>query len=186
MSSFLGSAAMWYFVRASGIVALILLTATVALGILTANRWTALQLPQFFMGAIHRNLSLLAVTFLGLHVVSSVVDTYVSIPPAAAFVPFTASVQPVALGLGAVAFDLVLALVLTSLVRVRLGLRAWRLVHWLGYLAWPVAFVHGIAMGTDRGTGWGVIVSAACLFVVSAAAYWRLLLGLAESGEART
>jgi len=176
MTEVLRSEALWYLVRGSGVVALVLLTATVALGIATANRWSTAGLPRFVTGALHRNVALLSVAFLGVHIVTSVLDTYVSISVVDAFVPFVGSVQPLALGLGALAFDFVLALIVTSLLRASLGLRAWRMVHWLTYLAWPVALLHGVTMGTDAAALWSIIVAATCVLVVTASVAWRVQL----------
>ena len=163
MSDLLRSSALWYLVRGSGIVALILLTAVVGLGVATTTRWQAPGLPRFVTATVHRSVALLAVTFLSIHVLTSIVDSYVSIRVVDAFVPFIGSVKPVALGLGAVAFDLVVALVLTSLLRARLGFKAW-----------PVALLHGLTMGRDAGASWNVIVVAACVLTVGAALVWRL------------
>jgi len=172
MSDFLHSTALWYLVRGSGIVALILLTGVVALGVATTRRWQAPGVPRFVTAAVHRSVALLAVVFLGIHVLTSVVDSYVSIRIVDALVPFVGKVRPVALG--AVAFDFVVALVLTSLLRARLGFRAWRIVHWFAYLAWPVALAHGLLMGADAGASWNVIVVGACVLTVGAALAWRL------------
>jgi methionine sulfoxide reductase heme-binding subunit len=174
MSDFLHSTALWYLVRGSGIVSLILLTGVVALGVATTRRWQAPGVPRFVTAAVHRSVALLAVVFLGIHVLTSVVDSYVSIRIVDALVPFVGKVHPVALGLGAVAFDFVVALVLTSLLRARLGFRAWRIVHWFAYLAWPVALAHGLLMGADAGAPWNVIVVGTCVLTVGAALAWRL------------
>lgn len=174
MSDLLRSSALWYLVRGSGIVALILLTIVVALGVATTTHWQAPGLPRFVTAAVHRSVALLAVTFLSIHVLTSIVDSYVSISVVDAFVPFIGSVKPVALGLGAVAFDLVVALVLTSLLRAKLGFKAWRAVHWLAYLAWPVALLHGLTMGRDAGASWNLIVVVSCVLTVGAALAWRL------------
>jgi predicted ferric reductase len=174
MNQLLKSEALWYLIRGSGVVALLLLTGTVALGIATANRWRAPGVPRFMTAALHRSVALLSVVFLSVHVLTSILDTYVSIRVVDAFIPLVGSVHPLALGLGAVAFDLVLALVVTSLVRAKLGLRAWRVVHWLAYVAWPVALLHGLTMGTDTAAAWNVIVVATCVLAVGAAVGWRV------------
>jgi methionine sulfoxide reductase heme-binding subunit len=112
------------------------------------------NLPRFLSQGLHRNMSLLVLAFLGLHVGTMVMDTYTSIPLTAAFVPFASSYKATWLSLGAVALDLLLALVATSLIRKRLGHRAWRRVHWLAYACWPVAAGHGLGIGTDRSATW--------------------------------
>jgi hypothetical protein len=79
------------------------------------------------------------------------------------------------LGLGTVAFDLLLALVATSLLRARIGLRGWRAVHWLAYVSWPVALVHGLGTGTDAKSGWLLVLSAVCTLAVATAIVLRVL-----------
>ena len=166
---------LWYATRATGLVTLLLLTASVLLGILTAGRFSTRRWPRFLSQGLHRNISLLVLAFLALHVGTTVIDTYTSIPLAAAFIPFASAYKTAWLSLGAVALDLLLALVATSLVRTRLGHRAWRRVHWLAYACWPVAVAHGLGIGTDRSTTWVIALSAACVLAVLATAAWRLI-----------
>ena len=131
--------AMWYLTRGSGVVTLVLLTASICLGIAGAVRLRTRRLPRFTVAALHRNLTLLAVVFLGIHVATTLADGYTPIGWKDAFVPFLSPYRPFWLGLGALALDLLLALVITSLLRARFGLRTWRLVHWLAYACWPLA-----------------------------------------------
>src|SRR6201981_2930588 len=136
MSIDLHGPGLWYATRATGLVTLLLLTVSVLLGLLTAGRVGRAGWPRFLSQGLHRNISLLVLAFLALHVGTTVIDTYTSIPLAAAFVPFASAYKTAWLSLGAVALDLLLALVATSLVRKRLGHRAWRRVHWLSYACW--------------------------------------------------
>ena len=101
----------WYLTRGTGIVALLLLTASVALGVLTTSRWRTPRWPRFALSAVHRNLTLLTLVFIVVHVVTTVLDGYAPIRLVDAVVPFVSAYRPVWLGLGAVAFDLLLALV---------------------------------------------------------------------------
>jgi DMSO/TMAO reductase YedYZ heme-binding membrane subunit len=165
---------LWYATRATGLVALLLLTVSVLLGILTAGRFASENWPRFLSQGLHRNTSLLVLAFLALHVGTTVADTYTSIPLTAAFVPFASAYKAAWLSLGAVALDLLLALTATSLVRRRLGHRAWRRVHWLAYACWPVAVTHGLGIGTDRSATWVLVLSMACVLAVLGAAAWRL------------
>jgi methionine sulfoxide reductase heme-binding subunit len=176
MSINLHGPGLWYATRATGLVTLLLLTASVLLGILTARRFASEHWPRFLSQGLHRNISLLVLAFLALHVGTTVIDTYTSIPLTAAFVPFTSNYKTAWLSLGAVALDLLLALVATSLVRKRLGHRAWRRVHWLAYACWPVAVAHGLGIGTDRSATWVLALSAVCVLAVLATAAWRLVM----------
>jgi DMSO/TMAO reductase YedYZ heme-binding membrane subunit len=164
-----GPSAYWYLTRGSGVVALLLLTAGVVLGVVTSTRWGGRRWPRFVVSGLHKNVTLLAVVFVVVHVVTTILDGYAPIGVRDAVVPFVSSYRPFWLGLGAVAFDLLLALIATSLLRARLGLRTWRVVHWLAYAAWPVALVHGFGTGSDARAGWFELVTvAACAAVVAA------------------
>jgi sulfoxide reductase heme-binding subunit YedZ len=168
---------LWYATRATGLIALLLLTSTVVLGILTSVRFARPAWPRFVTLGLHRNLSLLAVTFTGLHVLTTVTDPFAAISPLSAVVPFTSAYRRVWLGFGAVAFDLLLAVLVTSLLRTRVPPRVWRVVHWAGYACWPVALVHGLGTGTDGGARWVLAVTAVCGLAVAAAGLWRLAAG---------
>jgi methionine sulfoxide reductase heme-binding subunit len=178
MNHFLHGPDLWYATRATGLVTLLLLTGSVMLGVLTAGRFASDRWPRFLIVGLHRNLSLLAVVFLALHVGTTVIDTYTSIPLTAAFIPFSSSYKTIWLGLGAVACDLLLALVLTSLVRNRLGHRTWRAIHWISYACWPIALGHGLGIGTDRRTIWVFALTVVCVATVTAAATWRFVVGV--------
>jgi Ferric reductase like transmembrane component len=142
------------------------------------RRWSGLRWPRFLIDGLHRNIAMLSVVFLAIHVVTSVLDTFAPISILDAFVPFISSYRPLWLGLGAVALDLLLAVFVTSLLRNRLGLRGWRAVHWLAYVCWPVALVHTLGTGSDVKSGWMLTLSLACLVLVFAAAVVRTLAAL--------
>ena len=174
MSLALNGPGLWYATRATGLVTLLLLTASMLLGIITAGRFATENWPRFLTVGLHRNITLLVLVFLALHVGTTVVDTYTSIPATAAVIPFASPYKAPGLGLGAVAVDLLIAVLLTSLLRGRLGLRAWRRLHWLAYACWPVALIHGLGTGTDRRTLWVFAAPLGCVAMVAAAATWRL------------
>jgi predicted ferric reductase len=175
MSFSLHGPGLWYVTRATGLASLLLLTASVLLGLLVAGRFTSQRWPRFLTQGLHRNVSLLVLVFLTLHIGATVLDTYTSISLAAAFIPFASSYKPLWLSLGAVALDLLLAVIVTSLVRDRLGYRAWRRVHWLVYACWPVAVAHGLGIGTDHAVTWVFGLTLACVGCVGTAVAWRVL-----------
>jgi methionine sulfoxide reductase heme-binding subunit len=177
---------LWYLARGSGAVSLVLLTAVVALGIASRSGRPAFGLPRFAVGAVHRNAGLLSVVLLGIHVTTLLADPYAQLRLVDLVLPFAGAYRPVWLGLGTLGLDLIVALVATSLLRHRLGVRAWRAVHWLAYAAWPVAFLHGLGTGTDAESGWMLAIDAVCLAAVVAAVGWRLTAGFAETARART
>jgi sulfoxide reductase heme-binding subunit YedZ len=168
------SEALWYFARGSGLVTLVLLTVVVALGIGARSGRTAFGLPRFAVNLLHRNAALLAVVLLIGHMVSLLFDPYAHLRLVDLVLPFAGQYRPLWQGLGTLAFDLILAIVATSLLRRRIGARVWRVVHWFAYLCWPVALLHGLGTGTDNGTWWLWTVSMLCAATVVAAVGWRL------------
>jgi len=178
---------LWYTTRGAGVVTLLMLTGVAALGVLTSLRVSPGGWPRFVVGGLHRNLALLAVGFLGIHIVTAVVDPFTHLGWASALVPFSSYYRTFWLGLGVIAAELLAAVVLSSLVRRVLGFGAWRAIHWLAYLSWPVALVHGLGTGTDSGSAWLRALDAACAGVVLTALAARLLLGSRDPlGSART
>lgn len=171
----IGPTAYWYLARATGIVALVLLTASVVLGILGPLRVTISERwPRFAIDTLHRDVSLLVIVVLVIHIVTSVLDGFAPIRLIDAVVPFISAYRPLWMGLGALAFDLLLALIITSLMRRRLGYRSWRAIHWLAYASWPVAVLHGLGTGSDTKASWNLALTAICLLAVLAAVWARI------------
>jgi methionine sulfoxide reductase heme-binding subunit len=167
---------LWYLNRASGFVLLGLITLSAVLGVLSTTSRPRRRVPTFATLLLHRNLSLLGVILLGVHVSSAVIDTYVDIRWWQVVIPLGATYQPLWLGLGAVAFDLIVIIVVTSLLRARMQHRPWRLIHSLSYLVIGLAAIHAIGIGTDTSEigGWGVLSCVGALVVVGLLGSWRL------------
>lgn len=165
---------LWYTTRAAGVVSIVLLSTVMALGLLTRVRAGGRRWPRFLTAALHRDLALMALVFLGLHIVTAVVDPYTRLGITAATIPFGSSYRTVWLGLGTVAFELMLAVAATSLVRGVIGQRVWRAVHLLAFACWPVAIVHGLGTGTDGGSTWMRAVTTICVVAVAGALALRL------------
>jgi DMSO/TMAO reductase YedYZ heme-binding membrane subunit len=168
------STALWYTSRATGVVALLLLTAVMLLGLLVTRQGRLPGLPRFAVSGLHRNLSLLATAFVAVHVLSAVTDGYVNIPITAAVVPLTSPYERLWLGLGAVSFDLMLAVVVTSLLRRHLSRKAWRAVHLTAYVSWPIAWLHSVFSSGDLQRGPLLFLAIACAIAVIAATLWRV------------
>ena len=163
--------ALWYLTRATGAATLVLLTVSLALGVVNVERFTSPRLPRFVVDGWHRTIGLLTVVLLAIHVGTTLLDGYAPIRLVDAFIPFGGAYRPLWLGLGALALDLLLAVVVTSLLRARLGARAWRAVHWLVYACWPIAVVHGLGTGSDARAawlGWVTIASGAAAILAVA------------------
>ncbi len=166
----------WYLNRATGVVLLVLLTASVVLGVLSLGGRPGKGLPRFVSQAMHRNIALLSVAMLLAHVTTAVVDEYVDIRWWHALVPVGASYEPLWLGLGTLSLDLVAAVTITSLLRSRMDHRSWRTIHLLSWLAFASAAAHSVGIGTDLASpsGLAVVPAAACLAAVLVALALRL------------
>lgn len=171
---------LWYITRSTGIVALVLLTATVVMGIVTSVRFGTRSWPRFASQDLHRRLSLISVVFVGLHVAATVLDGYAPIGWLSAVVPFTSSYRRLWLGLGTAAVDVLLAVGISSILRSRIRAGTWRALHWLAYLSWPLALLHAVGTGTDRHTTWVVLLALACVAAVAGAVVWRVAAGRPE------
>src|SRR5512146_2087252 len=146
----------WYVLRASGIVAYVLLTAAVAVGIGLAGKERLERWPRFAVEDVHRFFGTLVGLFLGVHVLSLAIDAFLPFSVADIVVPFHAPYRPVWTGLGIVGVELLLALAVTNKLRNRIPYRFWRRAHYLNFAVWLAATAHGIGSGTDSGAGWSV------------------------------
>jgi sulfoxide reductase heme-binding subunit YedZ len=170
----------WFATRSTGMAALVLLTASMVLGILTASRYARPSLPRFVTMGLHRNVSLLVLVFLGLHIVTTIVDSFAPVSWTDAVLPFAGVYRPFWLGLGALSFDLLIALTVTSLLRGRLGYQTWRWVHWASYACWPIAVMHGLGTGSDSSLPLFLAMTAGCVGAVVLALWYRLATGWPE------
>jgi methionine sulfoxide reductase heme-binding subunit len=159
-------AALWYLNRATGLVLLVLFSLALLLGQLATARTANGRVPRFVTLELHRNVTLVALGLLVLHIGAAVVDGYVDIGVLDAVVPWRSPYRPVWLGLGTLAVDIVIVIALTTLVRHRIPYRAWRLSHYLAYACWPVAVLHGLGTGTDTRRQLTLVVTFCCVALV--------------------
>lgn len=173
----LSNSLLWYTTRGAGAVTLVLLTAVVVLGILSSLRAQSDSWPRLLTAGLHRNLALMTLVFLALHITTAVIDPFTNLGWMAALIPFSSSYRTFWLGLGVIAFELLLAVVVTSLLRNFIGLKAWRAIHWLTYASWPVAVIHGFGTGTDSWSAWLIAITVICGVAVGALALYRVIAG---------
>ncbi|MBV9101142.1 MAG: ferric reductase-like transmembrane domain-containing protein [Candidatus Dormibacteraeota bacterium] len=173
----LGPTPFWYAARGSGYTALVLLTLSVLLGLITSVRWVSDRWPRFLSQSLHRNISLLALCFLVVHIGASIIDPFAGLNLRDAIVPAGAGYRPVWIALGVVSAELFVAVLITSLLRHRMSFGVWRAVHLLAYATWPIAVLHGIGTGTDTKAVWAILVVVACVGAVVVTLIWRLASG---------
>ena len=172
-----GPTVLWYLARGSGLAALVVLTLSMVLGIVTSVRWTNPRWPRFVIELLHRNSSLVAFALILVHIATVILDGFAPIGWKDAVIPFASPYRTLWLGLGSVAFDVLVALLVTSLLRHRVGHRTWKFIHWFAYLCWPLVVVHGLATGSDTHVGLVLLLTLACVAAVILALWWRLSVG---------
>ena len=166
---------LWYTSRATGAVSLVLFTAVMVLGIATSSRVAFAGLPRAGLLRLHRTITLTAMAFLTVHVVTAIADGYVDLNYWDVIVPFGSGFDPLWIGLAAVAVDLLIAIGITSALRRHLSPRVWRVVHLSAYAMWPLAVLHGFGVaGGDGRQTWMVILDIVCLAAVIGAVAYRL------------
>jgi DMSO/TMAO reductase YedYZ heme-binding membrane subunit len=116
---------------------------------------------------------MVAMVFLVVHIVTTLVDSYVPTGWFSALVPLTSKYEPVHVALGAVAFDLILAVWVSSLLKARIANRSWRFIHWFSWLALASALAHSFLTGTDSRSSWGLALGIVCGAVTLLSALWR-------------
>lgn len=179
----MSSEALWALGRGSGIIALAFMSLSVALGIATRSGRPLLTLPRFGVADVHRFVALAASLLLALHFGLLFLDPYAKLKLIDTVVPFLGAYRPLWQGLGTVAVDLLIVVIITSLLRHRLGPRVFRGVHWTNYLLWPIAMAHALGNGTDVGHVWFTAIAVACATVVSASLVWRLRTNYTEYAD---
>lgn len=178
--------ALWALGRGTGITALVFLTISLALGIATRSGRRVAALPRFAVAGVHRSAALAATVLIALHMVLLFFDPYAQLRLVDFVVPFLGAYRPLWLGLGTLAFDVLVVVIVTSLLRHRLGVRAFRAVHWATYALWPIALGHALGNGTDAGHQWFLTIAGFCTLTVAATLVWRLRADFVEYADTRT
>lgn len=165
---------LWFVARGSGMVAYLLLTATVVLGIAVSRRWYNAEWPRLVVEGAHRWFMLIFSVFLVVHIATLVLDPFSHISFGDAVIPFAGTYRVFWVGLGVVAAELVVAIAASVLVRRWIGYRLWHALHLLTYLLFPLSLLHGIGTGSDTGTSWTTLMFAVSVGLVAAALTWRV------------
>ena len=171
------SPADWYAARAAGIVALVLLTCVVALGMSLADKRRPVAFARFAVEDVHRFLGLLAGAFIAVHVATIAIDSYLPFSPVQVLVPLLARYRPLWTGLGIAGAELLVALSVANHYRKRMSYRLWRRLHYLNFAVWSAAVVHGLGAGTDGHAHWAIALYTALVVPVVTLAARRMLRG---------
>lgn len=170
------SATAWYTARAGGMLAYVLLSASVAVGLLLSGRARLQRWPRFALEDVHRFLGILAGTFIVVHGGVLLLDHVVPFSLAQLLVPGASSYRPLWVALGVVSAELLAALAVTNHYRKRLRHDLWRRLHMLNFAVWGLALLHGLTAGTDASTVWALLLYAGSAWLVVALLVHRISL----------
>ena len=175
--------ALWALGRGNGIVALAFMTLSVTLGIASRSGRPMFALPRFGVADVHRFVALAGLLLVILHIGLLFLDPYAKLRLIDIVVPFLGAYRPLWQGLGTVAFDVLVVVVITSLLRRWIGLRVFRFVHWSAYLLWPIAMAHALGNGTDTGRIWFLAFAVVCALLVAVSLVWRMRANFTEYAD---
>ena len=179
------SAAYWALGRGTGVVALVLFTLSLVLGIVARSGRPVPWLGRFGTSDLHRTAALTGTALVVAHVATLYLDPYAQLRLVDLVFPFLGAYKPLWLGLGTLALDLLGIVTVVSLLRHRVGPKVFRTVHWATYALWPVALLHALGNGTDGGSTWLRGLAVVCFGAVVTAVGWRLTPSYAHRGWTR-
>ena len=176
------SAAFWALGRGTGVVALVLFTVSLVLGVVARSGRPVPWLGRFGTSDLHRTAALTGTALVVAHVATLYLDPYAQLRLVDFVFPFLGAYKPLWLGLGTLALDLLGIVTIVSLLRHRLGPRVFKTVHWATYALWPVALMHALGNGTNGGSTWFRALAVVCITAVVTAIGWRLSPSYAHRG----
>ena len=179
------SAAFWALGRGTGVVALVLFTVALVLGIVARSGRPVPWLGRFGTSDLHRTAALTGTGLVVAHVATLYFDPYAQLRLVDVVFPFLGAYKPMWLGLGTLALDLLGVVTIVSLLRHRVGPRVFKSVHWATYALWPVALMHALGNGTNGGSTWFRALAVVCISAVVTAVGWRLSPSYAHRGWSR-
>nr|MBK7066138.1 ferric reductase-like transmembrane domain-containing protein [Deltaproteobacteria bacterium] len=169
----------WTLSRAASVSAYLALTLDVLFGLFlstaAADRWIARARSV----EIHRFLSLAAIGLTAAHAIAMLGDRYVPFDLLDVTVPFLAGYRRVGVGMGIVAMWLAVLVHASFALRARIGPRVWRAVHYLAFVVFALATLHGVTAGTDTRATWMQLLYGAAGASVAGLTLVRVALALA-------
>ena len=165
---------LWEFSRVGGMVAYLLASASVCLGLLLSLKVRSRSWPRFVTDGLHRHVTLVSLIFIGLHSLTVWLDPFTAFTPAEVLVPFTTHYRPLWIGLGIVASYLMIAVWASEWVRPHVGYAWWRRFHYTAFAVFVLGTLHGIGAGSDTRTWWGIAIYAAAVGTTVGLLTWRI------------
>jgi sulfoxide reductase heme-binding subunit YedZ len=174
---------MWYITRAAGLTAYMLLWFSTAWGLAVSSKILDTFLHRSFTYDFHQFISLLAVGFILLHIIVLMADRYLPYSLTQVLVPFLSPYRPLWVGIGVLGFYLTLLVTITFYIRGRIGVKSFRVIHYLSLIGYLFATVHGFFAGTDTPLpATELMYAGTFLVVVFLTSYWLIVLAQKKLG----
>ena len=183
MSMSLWSAVTWDVARTGGVVAYVLLSLSVVLGLALSMRWQRPLWPRLITNDLHSHVTLLSLVFIVVHVLAVWIDPFTHFGWRDMLIPFASAYRSQSMAAGIVALYLMLAVWISTQLRSRIGYSLWRRLHTLTLAVYLFSTVHGLGTGTDTKQAWALALYMGSLLVVGALLIRRLLTPIGAQGR---
>lgn len=165
---------LWLIARATGMAAMVLLSASMVLGLMMSLRVTSPRWPRGLINAMHQNATTWALVTIAAHVAALLADSAAGVGVTQVLVPFTSAASTLGVGLGVLSLYAVALVWLTTRMRSRLGTARWRMLHRAAFAGFALAMFHGVLAGSDIGRPWATAAYVTAAVAVGGLAAWRL------------
>ena len=165
----------WEIARVGGMLALVLATASVLIGLALSLKVRSTRFPRFVTNELHRYVSLLTLAFLVVHGLAVWADPFTGFTPSEVLIPLAAHYRPLWLAMGILSGYLMLAVYLSEKVRARIGYAWWRRFHGISFLVFLLGLLHGLGSGSDSASGWALATYLVCGGAVAVLLILRLM-----------
>jgi uncharacterized membrane protein YczE len=170
----------WLFERVFAWMAYLAMTGSVVYGLMLSTRLLDVIARRPISFALHVDLAAFGIAFASVHAALLLLDTSVGFTPAQVLVPGLSPYEPVALAFGQVALYLAIVVLASFYLRKWMSQRVWRTLHYVTFLSFVGATVHGIAAGTDTSTPWALATYLGAAAVVTFLLTYRIAVSVAS------
>jgi hypothetical protein len=167
----------WEVARAGGMLAYVLASASVLIGMLVSLKLRSPAWPRFLTTELHRFVTVLALLFTAIHGLAVWMDPFTGFTPAEVLLPTISHYRPLWVALGIVGGYLLLAVWASEYVRPWIGYAWWRRLHYAAFAVFALATLHGIGTGSDTTEPWALAIYGLCSVGVLVLLGWRFLSG---------
>jgi predicted ferric reductase len=170
----------WFLSRAAGIVAYLLLFASVSFGLAMTGTLVERWLRRYRLYDLHRYLSLVTLAMTLFHAVIVLPDRYIRFTPVELFLPMASPYRPEFMALGVIGLYVLGAVILSFYLRGLISYRGWRIIHYATFGVFVLALLDGIGAGTDTSAAWVQYMYAVTGVIVFNLGVYRVLKGSAR------